>query len=164
MASHVYHWVWTGSYQWHYDRNAVTAIIYLNAPQGGETIVWPLYRFPIHWFTGESAAFSSGSYWYYKTDQLLWNRHIKWWLAPLLWGSTKKVVRPKPGRILVMNGNRCLHCVSEQRGPGERINLIMSFGKPGASYKQAAGLDSYIYKPENFAGNGNYTSTVLESG
>ncbi len=33
-----------GSYRWHYDRNAVTAILYLNQVAGGETECYPNYR------------------------------------------------------------------------------------------------------------------------
>ena len=33
-----------GEYRWHYDRNAVTAIIYLNEVPGGETEIFANYR------------------------------------------------------------------------------------------------------------------------
>src|SRR5215204_3300246 len=33
-----------GSYRYHYDRNAVTAILYLNETGGGETECYPNYR------------------------------------------------------------------------------------------------------------------------
>jgi len=33
-----------GEYRWHYDRNSITAILYLNEVQGGETECYPNYR------------------------------------------------------------------------------------------------------------------------
>lgn len=33
-----------GEYRWHYDRNAVTALLYLNAVEGGEIELYPNYR------------------------------------------------------------------------------------------------------------------------
>src|SRR5258708_757152 len=33
-----------GEYRWHYDRNAVTAILYLNSVVGGEIEIYPNYR------------------------------------------------------------------------------------------------------------------------
>lgn len=33
-----------GEYRWHYDRNAVTAILFLNAVDGGETEMYPNFR------------------------------------------------------------------------------------------------------------------------
>jgi hypothetical protein len=33
-----------GEYRWHYDRNAATAILYLNEVPGGETEMFPNYR------------------------------------------------------------------------------------------------------------------------
>lgn len=33
-----------GEYRWHYDRNAVTAILYLNEVPGGETEIFPNFR------------------------------------------------------------------------------------------------------------------------
>src|SRR6202142_3311710 len=33
-----------GSYRWHYDRNAVTALLYLNGVDGGRTELCPNYR------------------------------------------------------------------------------------------------------------------------
>ena len=32
------------TYRWHYDRNAATAILYLNQVEGGETVLYPNYR------------------------------------------------------------------------------------------------------------------------
>lgn len=36
-----------GSYRYHYDRNAVTAVLYLNEIKGGETECYPDYRLPL---------------------------------------------------------------------------------------------------------------------
>lgn len=38
-----------GTYRWHYDRNAITAILYLNEIEGGEIELYPQYRIMLPW-------------------------------------------------------------------------------------------------------------------
>jgi hypothetical protein len=121
----------TGEYRWHYDRNAVTAMLYLNEVAGGETEMYPNYRL----YLGSKK-----------------HTRVQCWLDKLLRLSIilrrfgKKVtVTPRKGLLLVMRGDKCLHSVRPVRGQEERINVIMAFDTPGAVFPQQQNLDSYLY-------------------
>lgn len=121
-----------GSYRYHYDRNAVTAILYLNESEGGETECYPNYRVAL---TREAH-----SRWQQKLDRLLQCR--------LLRSAAKQfLVKPRVGRLLIMQGNRCLHSVRPVRGETERINIIMSYDHPDARFATAENLNAYLYSP-----------------
>ncbi len=126
-----------GSYRWHYDRNAVTAILYLNSSEGGETECFPNYRFPMG-----------------RTDSALQRRldcFISSSLVRNVFGR-RLLVKPKPGRLLIMRGDRCLHSVRPVTGKGERVNVIMSFDTPGRAFDIADQLNKYLYNDS--AGSG----------
>lgn len=120
-----------GTYRYHYDRNAVTAILYLNEIDGGETECYPNYRL----------ALSAQKYprLQRRVDQLLQHRVLRSLLGRLT------VVRPKAGRLLVMRGNRCLHSVTPVRGERERVNVVMAYDYPGAQFDGSEALNSYLY-------------------
>jgi 2OG-Fe(II) oxygenase superfamily len=120
-----------GSYRYHYDRNAVTAILYLNETEGGETECYPNYRLAL--------ASASDSPWQQKLDRLLQSRLVRSIAANQL------LVRPRAGRLLIMQGNRCLHSVRPVLGQTERINIIMSYDHPNARFATAEHLNNYLY-------------------
>lgn len=120
-----------GTYRWHYDRNAVTAILYLNEAAGGETECYPNYRIFIR-----SVRFSRLQQW---LDRLLQIGFVR-----RLFGK-QLICEARGGRLLVMRGDRCLHSVSPLTGNGERINIIMSYDEPDADFSVADQLDSYLY-------------------
>jgi hypothetical protein len=122
-----------GSYRYHYDRNAVTAILYLNEIEGGETECYPDYRLPL---TG-----SNHSPLQRKLDRVLQHRVVRSLVANQL------LVRPRVGRLLIMQGNRCLHSVRPVRGPSDRLNIIMSYDRPNAEFDVAEDLNAYLYSP-----------------
>jgi hypothetical protein len=121
-----------GTYRWHYDRNAVTAILYLNEiSSGGETECYPNYRLFLR-----RARFSRLQQW---LDRMLQNR-----LSRRFFG--KQLICPaRAGCLLVMRGDRCLHSVRPLKGDEERINIIMSFDAPGADFAVTQRLDAYLY-------------------
>ena len=120
-----------GEYRWHYDRNAVTAILYLNTVSGGETEMYPEYR--IHLGKRKSARLQK---W---LDALLQCR-------PVLWLSRKRVlVSPTEGLLLIMRGDRCLHSVRRVEGTEDRINMVMTFDVPQAQFAVEGQLDPYLY-------------------
>lgn len=121
-----------GSYRYHYDRNAVTAILYLNESEGGETECYPNYRL--------SLTRESNSPWQQKIDRLLQCRLLRS-------AATQLLVKPRAGRLLIMQGNRCLHSVRPVRGQAERINIIMSYDYPDAHFATAEDLNAYLYSP-----------------
>ncbi|OZH52300.1 hypothetical protein AFK68_25300, partial [Hydrocoleum sp. CS-953] len=59
-----------GTYQWHYDRNAITALLYLNKVDGGEIEFYPNYR-----ITLPSAKFSRFQSVIDRVQQLSFFRH-----------------------------------------------------------------------------------------
>jgi hypothetical protein len=131
-----------GAYRWHYDRNAVTAIVYLNAVEGGETECHPHYRIVL-----PDAA---------SPCQQGCDRVLQWRVLRAAF-ARRVVVAPAPGRMLVMRGNRCLHSVRPVRGRRERINLVMSFDRPGARYAAADRLNAYLYQHDAaWRGDPNY--------
>jgi hypothetical protein len=120
-----------GSYRYHYDRNALTAILYLNEIEGGETECYPGYRIALT----ESRHTGLQQ----KLDGVLRNRFVRSVAASQL------LVRPRAGRLLVMQGNRCLHSVRPVVGPTDRINIIMSYDRPNAQFEVADNLNTYLY-------------------
>jgi hypothetical protein len=127
-----------GEYRWHYDRNAVTAILYLNNVAGGETEMYPGYRIHLRRWK---------------------NSRVQRWLdsllqsGPLLNISRKRtLISPARGLLLIMRGDRCLHSVRRVEGTADRINVIMTFDAPQARFAVEENLDPYLYskKPAPF--------------
>jgi hypothetical protein len=120
-----------GSYRWHYDRCPVTAMVYLNAVSGGEIDLYPGYRMPCGPFAGttlqryvDGIGASPAARW------LARGRHV--------------VLSPRPGRLLVIRGDRCLHSVREVGDGPDRINLVVSYSVPGTE-QALPDLDTYLY-------------------
>lgn len=116
-----------GEYRWHYDRNAVTAILFLNRCEGGETEMYPGFRLRIG-----------------PKDALL-QRALDRLLRSFRRFAKLVVVAPEPGRMIVMRGDRCLHSVRRVIRGDDRVNVIMTFDPPGARFRAAQGLDPYLY-------------------
>jgi len=117
-----------GEYRWHYDRNSVTAILFLNSVQGGQTEMYPHYRLHLgKWKDTSIQRFC---------DSAL--RRFSRFVRPL-------VVDPAPGRMILMRGDRCLHSVRRVEGSAERVSVIMSFDPPGRVFLSEGDLDSYLY-------------------
>jgi hypothetical protein len=123
-----------GAYRWHYDRNAVTAVLYLNEVQGGEIEAHPNYRLLL---TGSRSSRMQG-----YVDRLLQQD-----IFLRLFGN-KRTIAPKPGLLVIMRGDRCLHSVSPVSGSRERICVVMSFDSAGAVFPQEAALNSYLYSSQ----------------
>jgi len=133
-----------GTYRWHYDRNAVTALLYLNEVEGGEIEFYPNYR-----VTLPSGKFSQIQSW---IDLLQQSALIRSWLGHPV------VVKPKPGLLLVMCGDKCLHSVRPVLGGGDRINIVMAYDVTNASYAVEDQLNSYLYSSETVsASDPNYS-------
>ena len=118
-------------YRWHYDRTAVTAILYLNQVEGGETELYPNYRILLN---GKQ----------HSRLQLTLDRFLQTSGVRRLFG-TKQVVEPHPGRMVVIRGNRCWHSVRGVEGSEDRINIILAYDAPDAQFGMEVGLDSYLY-------------------
>jgi hypothetical protein len=119
-----------GEYRWHYDRNAVTAILYLNEVPGGETELYPNYRLRL------KQRYSALQRW---LDRLLQAGSVR-----RVFGR-RVVVTPRQGNLVLMAGNTCLHSVRPVAGDEERINLILAYDEPGAHFAIERNLDAYLY-------------------
>jgi hypothetical protein len=120
-----------GEYRWHYDRNAITALLYLNAVAGGEIEVYPNYR--IH------LGARSTTCWQRHLDRLLGFpavRHLS---------GRHRSIAPKEGLLVIMRGDRTLHSVRPVTGTEERINVVMSFDTREAQSAPLQQLDGYLY-------------------
>jgi hypothetical protein len=121
-----------GEYRWHYDRNAVTAILYLNEVAGGETEMYPNYRICLGRWRHTRA-----QRW---IDTVLRNS----WSMRMF--ARKTEIPPRAGRLLAMRGDRCLHSVRPvDQGSADRVNIIMTFDVPDAHFPVQQDLDPYLY-------------------
>ena len=120
-----------GEYRWHYDRNAVTAIIFLNVVAGGEIEMYPNYR--LHLGSRKHTRFQR---W---LDSLLRLKVV------LRYFGKKVSLAPREGMMIIMRGDKCLHSVRAVEGSVDRLNIVMTFDLPGARFPQALDLDPYLY-------------------
>jgi len=119
------------TYRWHYDRNAATAILYLNKVEGGETVLFPNYRIHL------------------KNLKLGWLQNLldKFIHIPIIRDRFTKrlVVPPAQGKLVIMAGNKCWHSVRPVYGDEDRINIIFAFDKADLDLATNADLDKYLY-------------------
>lgn len=134
-----------GSYRWHYDRNAVTAVLYLNEVTGGQIEMCPGYRISGRWLR--------------KFPRL--QRALD---ALLSASSVRRVVgrpelvEPAGGTLVMMKGDRCLHSVRPVLGDQDRICVVMSFDPAEGSSAPKEALNDYLYTTRSVgAGDPNYT-------
>src|SRR4051812_32212271 len=120
-----------GSYRWHYDRCPVTAMIYLNAVAGGELDLYHGYRLRC----GRRVDTAAQRY----VDTIGAS-------APVRWLARRRHVAlaPAAGRLLVIHGDHCLHSVRPVGDGPDRINLVVSYTRPGTE-EAAPELDTYLY-------------------
>jgi hypothetical protein len=130
-----------GSYRWHYDRNTLTATLYLNEVAGGDLELCPNYRLS----RGARAGVVGRS-----ADRLLETRGVMRVLG------RKVTVHPQPGLLVVMRGDRCLHSVTAVDGTECRVNLVMAFDHVGCAGRKASALDTYLYSQEQVSADPNY--------
>jgi len=123
-----------GEYRWHYDRNAVAAVLYLNDVEAGETELYPRYRILLR--NNKHA-----------TLQKFLDRLLMTPLVRTIFGK-RMVVSPKPGRLLLMRGDKTSHSVCPVRGDQERVCIVFSFDVTGAEFPMEEGLNAYLYTQE----------------
>lgn len=122
-----------GEYRWHYDRNPVTLIVYLNSAAGGEIELYPNYRLLC---SGPLAPLQE------PLDRTLRLRAVRGLFA------SRVVIQPRTGMLVAMAGRRCLHSVRTVRGHDERINVVVSYGAPGSAHASNPSLDAYLYSTD----------------
>jgi hypothetical protein len=133
-----------GEYRWHYDRNAATAIIYLNEVPGGETEIFPNFRI----------LFRNGRH--QRIQQFL-DDALRLQLIRRLFGH-QKLVEPRQGTLVIMRGNTTLHSVRAVLGTEDRIAVVLAYDYPGKGHQRSA-LNSYLYTSTTSSeGDPNYSS------
>ena len=121
----------------HYDRNAITAVIYLNAPDaGGEMEFYPRHRIML----------PSQGIPLVKQAQKLLDRGTKSTVWKQL-SRARRMVSPTLGRMLVFHGNRCLHGVRPVQGSTPRYSLQLAYDMPMTSFGLTETTDYYGYRP-----------------
>jgi hypothetical protein len=114
--------------------------LYLNEVVGGEIEIFPRYRL------------------YLKNK---YPSLQKWLDQVWMWGVMKKLfgrkvtVKPQPGRMVLMMGNRSLHSVRPVESEQKRINIVLSFDRPDARSFNAE-LDTYLYTTQSISTDPNY--------
>jgi hypothetical protein len=124
-----------GEYRWHYDRNAVTAILYLNEIEGGEVELFGNYRILLK--SDRLSAIQK------FLDQILLTK-----ICRKIFSSKYKMITPTAGELLIMNANKCLHSVREVRGTNDRVCIVFAFDIPGKIHSVDADLDPYLYSDQ----------------
>jgi hypothetical protein len=130
-----------GEYRWHYDRNAVTAIAYLNEVSGGETELFPNYRFVLR--SGRQRGLQR------ILDMLVRPTPIRRCFG------RRRLVAPTKGSLLIMRGDRSLHSVRRVHGAKDRINVVFAYDVPGVGHAREV-LDTYLYENGVARGDPNY--------
>lgn len=120
-----------GEYRWHYDRNRLTGILYLNTVEGGETECYPNYRL--------SLGKTKFSKFQQAADKLL---ELKW--VRSVFGK-QVLLTPQQGTLVLMRADKCLHSVRRVLGDKDRINIILSYDAPDTSFVVDERLGNYLY-------------------
>ena len=127
-----------GEYRWHYDRNAVTAILFLNEVAGGETEMYPNYRH------------TSGKYKDSRLQRWL-DRFLRTGIIARLFAENS--VSPRARAALIMRGDRCLHSVRpvEEAKTGQCHMaydvLGQIFGRTKTSLLSVSETESHSFDP-----------------
>ena len=119
-----------GEYRWHYDRNAATAIIYLNEVPGGQTEIFPNFRLLLR-----------GGH--YQRIQLRLDDLVRLRIVRRLFGH-QKLIQPRRGTLVIMRGNTTLHSVRAVLGTEDRISVVLAYDFPGQDNRRKA-LNNYLY-------------------
>lgn len=122
-----------GQYRWHYDRNLVTALVYLNGVEGGETDLYPNYR--VTWPWSRPRVTQS------LLDRLLLNKGVR------ALAGRPTAVTPAQGTFVALRGNTTLHSVRPVRGDQDRVNLVVAFDRPGSDSTRRT-LNAYLYESQ----------------
>lgn len=126
-----------GEYRWHYDRNDISAILYLNSVKGGEVEVYPNYRI----FLGRQR----NTWLQEKFDRLLQKQFFK-----NIFGK-HQILKTEAGMLLIFRGLTTLHSVCPVTGDQERICIVFAFDEPGHDSRQMEALDQYLYSSQSVA-------------
>lgn len=120
----------------HYDRNAITAVIYLTTvDEGGQMEFYPRHRVMLGSPTNPIVRRAQHCL-DIATKSGFWKRL----------SGQRREVSPEPGRMLVFHGNRCLHGVRPVAGTQARYSLQLAYDMPSVSFDRSKTTDYYGYR------------------
>lgn len=121
----------------HYDRNAVTAVIYLNTlEQGGQMECYPRWSRLLLGARANPLVKRLQHLLDIATKSPVWK-----WLS-----GQRRTVAPQAGRMIVFRGNRCLHGVRPVEGTAIRYSLQLAYDMPTTSFGRSETTDYYGYR------------------
>ena len=126
----------SGKLSWHYDRNLVTAVVYLNEVEGGEFEVYPRYRVRLpNNHRGPR-----------KLVQRVFDAAMRPRAVRNILGR-KLTVPPTVGGIAFMDST-CLHQVAPVRGTVSRASIIFCYDEQGKVFSKDRTQNYYGYRDQ----------------
>ena len=123
----------SGLLSYHYDRNEITAILYIQGCDGGDLELYPRFRILLpnryHPFV-------------LQFQRIL---DIFFRLPFILKFRSKQrfLIKPKSGLLVIMQGSRCLHRVLPVVGEKSRIAFVFCYDKPTVVWTRENAKDYY---------------------
>lgn len=124
----------SGTLSYHYDRNEVTAVLYLQECVGGELEMFPhfrvllphRYRWPVMMVQ--------------RAFDLVWRTPPALFIAR----RRRRLLPPKRGRLVLMRGPLSLHRVSPVEEGPSRICGVFCYDKPDVRWESWNSKDNYV--------------------
>lgn len=117
-----------GKFQPHFDRHMMTAVLYLNDDfEGGSMRLFPRLRF---WLGHPGGAFK-------RKIQRVLDRTVRS-RAYLAHIAREKLFQPRAGDLLVFEGTKTYHAVTQVMAGGPRVTIQFAYDLPGVSYDLSA--------------------------
>lgn len=134
----------SGQISFHYDRNEVTGVLYLQGCTGGELECFPHYR----------VLLPNRYKWYMKPLQrlfdLIWRTPLALWLVR----NRREVIEARPGRLVMMRGWLALHRVRPVQPGANRIAGVFCYDKPHVKWEEWNSADNYVVQARRKAEKG----------
>ncbi|MDP7720889.1 2OG-Fe(II) oxygenase [Mycobacterium sp. TY814] len=124
----------SGQISFHYDRNEVTGVLYLQGCTGGELECYPHYR----------VLLPNRYKWYVKPFQRFFDLVWRTPLALRLVRGRREVIEAKPGRLVMMRGWLALHRVRPVEPGTNRIAGVFCYDKPEVKWEEWNSADNYV--------------------
>jgi hypothetical protein len=137
-----------GEYRWHYDRNDISAILYLNSVSGGALEFYSNYRILLE-------ASNRGH------SQEMLDGLMQFRLIRKLFGK-KTTLQPEPGMLFIFDGVKTLHSVAPVLSEQERICIVLAYDRTDSASRKNYSLDSYLYSESEWKDSDPNYSKVLK--
>jgi len=124
----------SGVLSFHYDRNEVTGVLYIQECRGGALECYPHFRFLLQ----------NRYRWHMKQLQrildVLWRTPVALWLAK----NRRELILPKAGRLVLMRGPLALHRVQAVEEGTNRIAGVFCYDGPNVKWEKWNSKDNYV--------------------